>query len=466
MHRESEVSTLTRMLREAKPGLQVAAISGPGGVGKSYMIEEIFTQANPRDLEYMYLRIDGSNPQTRNDFMGLIDGQLAARSLPAPASPENDYFPQLRSVAATYREVTSDLLGKLEKKGAPPEVRKAVISLARAAHVFNRAVVRDKKAHTSFVSKVDGEQAAEIVEAGWEAVESLLDAAPTIPLPSRVRDLVGLTRRAHIKRDLYNVTAEALVGDLSAALSEYRGKDWYRFTQAPIPGFRKLVIVLDDFEATSPILSDFVISALMPRLALLSFPVVMFIAGRDQLGAVNPGFNQFASKWIVQEIELRAFDRNEAYRLMSESRVPIEKHERLFELTHGFPYLLSLVIEQATQASESSALFTKKFYERTTRWMNDVEKVWFQRLCYLDVINEDTVGDMFGKDVDASVIQDWFEKEASIRDPVSTEFTIRPLVRDMCLTYFAKRSPKGHQKMSVDAARVNALMAETSTNAN
>lgn len=98
--------------------------------------------------------------------------------------------------------------------------------------------------------------------------------------------------------------------------------------------------------------------------------------------------------------------------------------------------------------------------------MNDVEKVWFQRLCYLDVINEDTVGDMFGKDVDASVIQDWFEKEASIRDPVSTEFTIRPLVRDMCLTYFAKRSPKGHQKMSVDAARVNALMAETSTNAN
>ena len=461
MRRETEVASLTRLLREAKPGLQVAAITGPGGVGKSYLLEEVFSQENPRDLEFMHLSIDGSNPQTRSDFMGLVEGQLAARSLPPPARPENDYFPQLRDVARTYREVRSDILATVERdKKAPPELRKAVVALLRTGHALNKTLSGSAKRITDFVAKtVDEQKVADLVEAGWDAIAALQDLAPKFPLPGILNDLLGVTKRNRVKQDLYNFTADALVGDVAAALDDYRPKDWYKFTHAPIPEFKKLLIVFDDFEVTSPVLSDFVISSLMPRLAKLSFPVVMLIACRDHLGAMHPGFDQTAKKWIVEDIRLSAFNRETAFRLMSEANIAPDKQEHLFEVTHGFPYLLSLVIEQATQPDAQSALFAKKFYDRTTRWMTDGEKEWFQQLCYLDVINDDTIETMLGTAVPATTIQNWFEQEASIRDPVSTEFTIRPLVRDKCLEYFAKRSPLKHKKMTEQGHRINELMA-------
>ena len=288
---------------------------------------------------------------------------------------------------------------------------------------------------------------------------TLRDLAPTVPLPGVLNDLLGISKRNRVKHDLYNITADALAGDLVAALNGYRPKDWYKFTHARIPEFKKLLIILDDFEVIAPVLSDFVISALMPSLSKSSFPVVMLIACRDHLGAINPGFDQHAKKWIVQDIRLSAFDRKEAYRLLSEANIPAERQPHLFEITHGFPYLLSLVIEQATQPDADSALFAKKFYERTTRWMSKIEKEWFRQLCYLDVINDDTIEEMFGSSADAPAVQEWFGNEASIRDPISREFTIRPLVRDVCLQYFAVKSPIKHKKMTEQGHRIRELMA-------
>lgn len=460
MRRETEVASLSRLLRDAKPGLQVAAVTGPGGVGKSYLLDEVFSREAPHDLGFMHLAIDGSNPETRSDFMGLVEGQLAARALSPPARPDNDYFPQLRRVAAIYREVTSEMMVKLEKDGAPPELRKAVMALLRAAHALNRTLPKEVKKYTDVVEKnVDDKDVAELVEAGWDAIAALKDLAPTVPLPGVLNDLFGITKRNRVKQNLYEVTADALVGDLTAALNGYRPKDWYKFTHAPIPEFKKLLIVLDDFEVISPVLSDFVISALMPSLAKLPFPVVMVIACRDDLGAIHPGFGQHAKKWIVQDIRLGAFNREETNRLLSEAKIPLEKQPHLFEITHGFPFLLSLVIEQVTQPDADSALFAKKFYERTTRWMSKEEKQWFRQLCYLDVINDDTIEEMFGSPEHAAAIQDWFEQEASIRDPISREFTIRPLVRDICLQYFAVKSPIKHKKMSEQGYRIKELMA-------
>ena len=210
------------------------------------------------------------------------------------------------------------------------------------------------------------------------AIAAIQDLTPHVPLPGVLKDLLGITKRNRVGDDLYNITADALAGDLTAALKGYRPRDWYKLTHKPIPEFKQLLIVLDDFEVTAPVLSDFVISALMPRLAILPFPVVMLIACRDHLGAMNPGFDQFAKKWIVEDMRLKAFDRETAYRVMSDAKIPPEKQPHLFDITHGFPYLLSLVIEETTQPDADSALFARKFYERTTRWLKEDEKEWLQ----------------------------------------------------------------------------------------
>ena len=66
MIREREIVTLTRLLRETDtPGLKIAAVVGPGGVGKSHVLEEAFRAEDPRTLGYLHLSVDASNPQTR-----------------------------------------------------------------------------------------------------------------------------------------------------------------------------------------------------------------------------------------------------------------------------------------------------------------------------------------------------------------------------------------------------------------
>jgi hypothetical protein len=43
-------------------------------------------------------------------------------------------------------------------------------------------------------------------------------------------------------------------------------------------------------------------------------------------------------------------------------------------------------------------------------------------------------------------VQDWFEREPSIRDPTSSVFRVRPLIRDKVLRYLELRSPSRHRE--------------------
>ena len=454
MRRETEVASLARLLREAKPGLQVAAITGPGGVGKSYLLDEVFTREPPRNLEYMHLLVDGANPQTRQDFFGLVDGQLAARSLPAPAPPDADYFPQVRKVAAMHRALVDESMAELARLGAHDDLKKTVAALLRAGRVLNETIPPSKKVVD--VSGVDEKKVLELLDSAWEAVDKLRGLKNSALLPGPLKDLFGITAKNRVRRDLYNFAADALVGDVTAALVGYRPEDrFWKLTHNKLEGFQRLLIVLDDFEATAPVLGDFVFSSLLKRLAAAPFPTVVFIACRDDLEAVHPGFGQHAKRWLAEDIQLRSFDRETAFELMTEAGIPSGKQALLFEMTHGFPYLLSLVIEQATAPDGQSALFSKKFYERTTRWMNEKEREWFRSLCYLDVVNENTIAALVGDAVDAEAIQGWFERESSIRDPIAPVFTIRPLVREKCLQYFATRAPKKHREFLERAKGIN-----------
>jgi hypothetical protein len=51
------------------------------------------------------------------------------------------------------------------------------------------------------------------------------------------------------------------------------------------------------------------------------------------------------------------------------------------------------------------------------------------------------------REEDVPLIQDWFEREASIRDPASRSFQVRPLVRKKILRYLETRSPSRHREM-------------------
>jgi hypothetical protein len=78
--------------------------------------------------------------------------------------------------------------------------------------------------------------------------------------------------------------------------------------------------------------------------------------------------------------------------------------------------------------------------------MTPKEQEWFATVCYLDQINEDTLRIFFPKE-EVPFVQDWFERESSIRDPASLSFQMRPLVREKALRYLETRSPSRHREM-------------------
>lgn len=83
--------------------------------------------------------------------------------------------------------------------------------------------------------------------------------------------------------------------------------------------------------------------------------------------------------------------------------------------------------------------------------MTERERCWFTALCYLDVVNEDTISAVI-EGASAVEVQRWFEREASIRDPFASVFTVRPLIREKTLRYLSTRSPSTHRSM-VERAR-------------
>ena len=121
-----------------------------------------------------------------------------------------------------------------------------------------------------------------------------------------MRDVLGTTLRGRVKSDLYNVTADALLTDLSAALGGSPARDMLRFTHPPIPGVERLLLIIDDFEALAPTLEEFFVGALVPQLAEAAFPVTMVLLGRDELDAMHPAWSQHCRQYIQDQNPPRA----------------------------------------------------------------------------------------------------------------------------------------------------------------
>jgi hypothetical protein len=458
------VARLTELLLTPGPGLSVCAVSGPGGVGKSYLLGHVLASLDLPAAGYIQASVDASNPEARGDFFGILEA-LFRRSLGAPADPGRDFFPRLREVAAVHRRLCDAARAELEKRGAPEPLKQGVAALLKAGHALNRTVPRAREvlevaarnlpgvgglasaagaAALEVSGRVSEVEARAGLDEAWRVLEGLRAFTESTALPGPLRDLLGVTRRNRVRRDLFQVTAEALATDLSAALGGARGKDRLRLTQGAIPGARRLLLVLDDYELLAPLLGDFLVGALVPELARAPFDTVLVVLGRDDLEATHVGWAQHGRRFLKAQLRLAAFDEPTALALLAEAGIAEGRRQALFQATQGYPFLLSLVIEEAGLGADS-ALFLQRFHDRTTRWMSAREREWFERVCYLEVINEDTLAPLFpGQDVRA--VQDWFEREPSIRDPAAAVFRVRPLIRDKVLRYLELRSPSRHRE--------------------
>ena len=438
IHRSSEVSRLIHAVEQAPEGLSIVGLSGPGGVGKSFLLAHVLETVDPEKLGWLVLTADAANPDTRGDFLGLIEGQLFRRSLPPPADRSKDYFPHLREVASLHRDLVERAVAELARQGAPEPVRRAALALLRNARVLNKAVPRSRMALDA--TRIDDADVEKALDEAWEAVRALPGLRDSTALWGPVRDLLGITRRNRVKRDLYAFTAAELRTDLSAALGGYERRDLSRLTQAPIPGLRRLLLIIDDYEAVGGLLGDFLVGALVPELAAAPFQTVLVVVGRDDIETTHPGWAQHCRRFLREQIRLRPFDAPDAHAVFAAAGIPEARWAALFEATQGYPFLISLAVEEAGDYGGESVVFLTRFHDRVTRWMTDREREWFLRICFLDKVDEDSLRVCF-PDENVTRIQDWFEREPSIRDPAASYFRVRPMVREKMLRYIEVRAP-------------------------
>lgn len=450
IHRTSEVSRLAEALEQPAEGLSIVSVSGPGGVGKSYLLGHVLEKVQPESLGYLVLRADASNPDTRNDLLGLLEGQLFRRSLEAPALPGRDYFPRLRELAEEHRNVTDQALNELAKRGAPPHVQKAARILLRTGRILNGSASSSLRVFDA--AKIDDLLVTDALDVAWDLVRDLKGLRDATKWPGPLRDLFGITRRNRLKRDFFALTAAELRADLSAALVGYEARDAKKVTHERIAGRDKLLLVLDDYEAIGHLLNDFLIAALVPALSTAPFRTVIVVLGRDDLQATHTGWDQHARRFLREQIRLAPFDRETSNQLFDEAGIEETRWSDLYEATQGFPFFIRLVAEEASSGGDS-ALILRRFYERVTRWMTAREREWFDRICYLERVDEDTLRGMFPDEADIGKIQDWFEAEQSIRDASAAYFRVRPLVRDKILRYLAVRKPSRHHELEAQAAK-------------
>ncbi|MGZ3421277.1 MAG: ATP-binding protein [Polyangiales bacterium] len=444
IHRASEVTRVTSILEERNRGLSIVAISGAGGVGKTFLVNHILECMPLEGSGYMLLRADASNAQARGDFFALVEGQLFRRSLPPPADSRKDYFPKLRDVANIYASLVEEASAEMEGKEVPADIRRVAVTMLNAGRFLNKMVpITGQYLDLARIRDTDVDKA---VQAANSALHGLKTFRETSRWPGPLRDVFGVTRRARVGRDLFALTAEEIRADLSAALVGYERKDAARLSHPSIPGLDRVLIVLDDYEAIQPVLSDFLVGALVPQLAAAPFQTVLLVVGRDDLEITHPGWSQHSHRFLRDQIRLAPFDEATARDVFSQAGIPRTRWDALFEATQGYPFLLSLVIEEEADYQSGSVVFLRRFYDRTTRWMTEEERDWFVRLCYLDKVNEDTLGMLFEPE-DVQRIQDWFEKEPSIRDPAAPYFRVRPLIRDKMLRYQEVRAPSRHREL-------------------
>lgn len=291
-YRPSEATRLRTVITGHREGLAICGISGAGGIGKSYLVEHVLSSLDPARAGWMSLRVDAAQAPARGDFFALVDGQLARRSLAPPADPRVDHFPETRRVAAAHRDLVARVAKELERQDAPEDLRRAAAAILKAAHFLNKAVPKTREYVDIAKYNLEPDAVSDRIDEAWDTINTLKTLRDSDWLPDVVRDRLGLNLTSRLKRDLYGVTADAIVSDLSSALAGQFPKDSVSEAQLAIPGLDRLLLVVDDYEALGATLGDFLISSLIPRLAEARFATMLIVAGRDDLEDTNPGWGQ------------------------------------------------------------------------------------------------------------------------------------------------------------------------------
>lgn len=456
--REAESTSLKEEIsvfcseRPSPHSLRIVGISGYGGVGKSYLLSGVLRELRESLDECLIIRVDGSEPKLLADFAAIIDHQLAPHPLATlGANPKYEYFALTRKLVRTLNKLREGVDRELDHdKRVDENIKKTAKVIYRLRPLASK--IPQAGPYIDFLVKSLEALGVEehVKPAHVKAALETLDSLKTLKGP---RGFLFYRRlKETLRRDPSNAIADAYRRDLHAIISRYHWKDAARLVPGKIKSLNRLVLIVDDFETVGKVLGDFIVESLLRQLENSRFPVLAIFVGRDDIADAHTGFHQHFTRAISKKIRLEPFEPNDAINYLERAGYSVDEARELYRKSGGYPFVLSLFAEHRSNKEQQSALFHKRFFERTTHWMTEPEKDWLLHLCHLDVVNEGTIAAML-PDVSAGAVLEWFTEEASVRDVAAEYFVVQPFIRQMLLEYQKKITSSKKWEALVDRGR-------------
>ena len=365
LFRETEIDNLEKAVTRTlflADRLTIIGISGKAGVGKSILTNHVLSQVEQNDGSILRLSVNGSSTAHRDDFFALIDKLTLARVERSQNS--NEAFPGMRKVVRKHAAFATAVSDEMDRKNLDQTLKETMLAMIRAGRYANKLVPHTKK----FVNFEALEKSGDSKRTPEKELTSLASFATREVrfLPSPIQNALGITFRNELRRDPYGLAARALLDDLRRLVFDPELCD-PEHKSGSEKRFRRVVIVIDDFETLGACLSDFLFSSLLPLAKDEDFGTVLIVVGRDDLSqTLSPSiYNQY-QRSIKAEVSLEPFNRDQTISFLADNGIVGPQSEDIFDWSRGNPYLLSL-----RRRSKHNLNASREYYLRGTQWMKE-----------------------------------------------------------------------------------------------
>ncbi len=406
----------------------VAAISveGPGGVGKSTLVEHALAPDDVAARGYLRATIAGQDDPSDASIFSWFERLVASAS--ARLDDPMAAFSRTRRVLQYHHEILSALEQELRAANVGEEELSAARAFFGAARLGLGTLRRDIKTLVS-------NQTREDLERIWKSIRSAA-ALQSGRWDRMVRPLKNEVRRAPMR-----ALVRSLVKDFEQVFDPGFGRD-------PSP-YKRLLLVIDDYEGLSEILGRTIVAELLPRLREASFETLLVIIGRDDIRMTDGAWEGgLGSVLAGRRVVLRPLGAIEIAQLCAERGVDDPSTvARILEESHGYPWLVDILLDDLGSTGKSPVTSYHRFARRMSRFMTDEEREWFEALCFLDAVSLATIGTVLPK-ADRELVMRWFINEQSIRSYDAETWKVWPYIRNRVLLYRWSIDPEGCEALA------------------
>lgn len=294
--RADPVAKVTAWLRnEPERGpLAIASISGPGGVGKSSLLAHVLRNTELREQSFLTLRLQGiDGPRTLTDLVT----RDPIRSCQDLVDGKNKVFGVTLEARRKLELMDAAACGELEAEfKTNPDLAKAASAVfALGVGALELVPLTEAKIAARIGKKIDPKLVANVVErvqraVAYQSEKRLWNGV----LP----DLLQRGERNRLRANLGEALADYLITDLSAMLAGYRAKDWRRLLPPKIPARDNLLLIIDDYESVSEVMTDFLLTHFVPALTKAKFRTLLIVLGRDRLSETHSGWKHHFERYV------------------------------------------------------------------------------------------------------------------------------------------------------------------------